>query len=117
MKTSPETDLLYLTHIQDCLHRITEYTEGGHEEFLTDLKTQDAVLRNLQTMAESTQRLSASLKSTAPDIQWNKIAGFRNALTHDYLGINLERVWLTIMDDLPPFEQQIYALLQSMNPA
>ena len=116
MKTSPETDLLYLTHIQDCLHRISEYTQGGHEEFLTDHKTQDAVLRNLQTMAESTQRLSASLKSTAPDIKWNKIAGFRNVLTHDYLGIILERVWLTITDDLPPFEQQIDFMLQSVNP-
>ena len=116
MKTSPETDLLYLTHIQDCPHRITEYTEGGHEEFLTDLKTQDAVLRNLQTMAESTQRLSASLKSTDPTIQWNKIAGFRDVLTHDYLGIVLERVWLTITDDLPPFERQIYSMLQSVNP-
>jgi uncharacterized protein with HEPN domain len=116
MKTSPETDLLYLTHIQDCLHRITEYTEGGHEEFLVDLKTQDAVLRNLQTMAEFTQRLSASLKSTDPEIEWGKIAGFRNVLTHDYLGIALERVWLTITDDLPLFEQQVYAMLQSVNP-
>ncbi len=116
MKTSPETDLLYLTRIQDCLHRIAEYTLGGHEEFLTDHKTQDAVLRNLQTMAESTQRLSASLKSTAPEVKWNKIAGFRNVLTHDYLGIILERVWLTIADDLPLFRQQIDTMMASMNP-
>ncbi len=101
MKTSPEDDLLYLTHIQDCLDRVARYTQGGREEFMADNKTQDAVLRNLQTMAESTQRLSASLKSTAPEIEWNKVAGFRNVLTHD---------------DLPAFKQRIEAMLVSMNP-
>lgn len=117
MTTSPETDLLYLTPIQDCLSRVAEYTQGGHEEFLMDHKTQDAVLRNLQMMAESTQRLSASLKSAALKVKWNKIAGFRNVLTHDYLGIILERVRLTITDDLPLFRQQIEAMSVSMNPA
>ena len=116
MTTSPETDLLYLTHIQDCLSRVAEYTQDGHEEFITDHKTQDAVLRNLQTRAESTQRLSASLKSTAPEVKWNKIAGFRNVLMHDYLGIILGRVWLTISDDLPLFRQQIEMMIVSMNP-
>lgn len=116
MKTSPETDLLYLTHIQDCLHRITEYTEGGHEEFLTDLKTQDAVMWNLQTMAESIQRLSTLIKSNDPEIEWGKIAGSRNVLAHNYLGVASECVWLTITDDLPPFERRVYAMLQSVNP-
>jgi uncharacterized protein with HEPN domain len=115
MKTSPETDLLYLTHIQDCLRRIAAYTKGGREEFMTDYKTQDAVLRNLQTMAESTQRLSTSLKSTVPEINWSKLAGLRNVLTHDYTGIILERVWQTL-EELPPFERQIDAMIQSVNP-
>lgn len=117
MTTSLEDDLLYLTHIQDCLNRVAEYTQDGREEFMADSKTQDAVLRNLQTMAESTQRLSASLKSTAPEIRWNKIAGFRNVLTHDYLGVKLDRVWLTITDDLPVLRQKIDAMLESTNPA
>ena len=95
--------------------RIAEYIPGGREEFMTDQKTQDAVLRNLQTMAESTQRLSASLKAATPEIKWSKIAGLRNVLTHDYMAIILERVWLTIADDLPAFRQQINAMLQGLN--
>jgi len=50
---------LYLIHIAECIARIEQYTEGGEAEFFSDPKTQDAVLRNLHTMAESTQRLSS----------------------------------------------------------
>ncbi len=51
------------------------------------------MLRNLQTLAESTQRLSDSVKMRYPQIEWRRIAAFRNILVHDYLGIDIERVW------------------------
>lgn len=79
---------------------------------LTDTKTSDAVLRNLQTLAESTQRLSEARKAAHPQIEWRAIAAFRNILAHDYLGINLEWVWETIVQDLPLLEQHITAMLR-----
>jgi len=93
-------DRLYLLHIAECIRKIQSYT-GGRESFFGDQKTQDAVLRNLQTMAESTQRLSDEFKARHPFTEWRKIAGFRNVLVHDYLGINLERVWEVVDRDLP----------------
>lgn len=57
-------DRLYLLHISESLERIEEYVVEGREAFFADRKTQDAVLRNLQTLAESTQRLSESLKAS-----------------------------------------------------
>jgi uncharacterized protein with HEPN domain len=54
---------LYLIHIRECIARIERYTAEGREAFLADTKTQDAVLRNFQTLAESSQRLSAALRS------------------------------------------------------
>jgi uncharacterized protein with HEPN domain len=56
-------DRLYLIHIFECLARIDRYTAEGKEAFMRDCKTQDAVLRNLQTLAESTQHLSSGLKT------------------------------------------------------
>ncbi|MBV9852004.1 MAG: DUF86 domain-containing protein [Armatimonadetes bacterium] len=105
MSDTAKDDRLYLTHIRECLARIAQYTQGGHDEFPADTKTQDAVLRNLQTMAESTQRLSESSKAAHPQVDWRGIAAFRNVLAHGYLSINLERVWQTFATDLPPFEQ------------
>ena len=72
---------------------------------------QDAVLRNLQTMTESTQRLSDTLKAAHPDVEWRRIIAFRNVLVHDYLGIDLERVWEIIQRDVPTFKGDISAML------
>ena len=54
---------------------------------------QDAVIRNLQVLAESTTRLSDESKASEPDIQWDLIRDFRNVLTHGYLKIDMELVW------------------------
>lgn len=109
-------DRLYLLHIRECLERVADYTGDGWEKFQTNLMAQDAVLRNLQIMGESTQRLSASLKSSQPNIQWQDIGAFRNRLVHDYQSINLAQIWQIIQEDLPAFEQQIEAMIQGMNP-
>lgn len=62
------------------------------------------MLRNLQILSESTQRLSEQVKIRFPQIPWARIAGFRNVLVHDYLGLRLERVWEVISNELPPLK-------------
>lgn len=68
---------------------------------------QDAVLRNLQTLAESAQRLAQPLKDTEPGIPWRSIAGFRNVLAHDYLAIDQAVVWSVVERDLPELASAI----------
>ena len=57
-------------------------------------------VEGMQTLAESTERLSEEFKSRHPQIPWRNIAGFRNILVHDYLGIKLQRIWEIIEVDL-----------------
>ena len=85
-------DRVYLAHILRCISRIEEYVAGEYGSFLSSPIVQDATLRNLQTMPESTQRLSDCLKARHPDVDWRALSGFRNVLVHDYLGIDLEFV-------------------------
>ncbi len=95
-------DTLYLIHIQECIGKIFSYTSGMKENnFLSSHLVQDAVLRNLQILAESTQRLSEEYKVMHSDIEWHKIAGLRNILVHDYLGVDMATVWAVIHNDLP----------------
>ena len=75
-------DFLYVSHILECVQAIEDYTANGHEFYLEDQKTQDATLRNLQVLAESTQKLSDEIKSKSPKIPWREISGFRNILVH-----------------------------------
>ena len=109
-------DALYLIHIRECLTRVDEYTSGGRDEFMDDTKTHDAVLRNLQTMGEATQRLSNALKAAYPEVDWSELAAFRNILVYNYRGMDLVQIWQIITDNLPLFRQQIEAMIVSMNP-
>jgi uncharacterized protein with HEPN domain len=88
VKLNPQTDLVLLEHIRERIGRIAEYTSRKRAAFYDSHLIQDAVLRNLQTIAESTQRLSNGLRATEPEVAWRAIAGFRNVLAHDYLEID-----------------------------
>lgn len=106
-------DRLYLIHIRECIERIDSYVSvDDKQKFLDSTLIQDAVLRNLQVLAESTQRLSDAAKESAGEVDWFKIAGFRNVLVHDYLGIDIEQVWNILEKDLPELKRHIEKLLQ-----
>jgi uncharacterized protein with HEPN domain len=107
-------DRVYLIHICECIERIEHYTEGGAEVFFSDTKTQDAVLRNLHTLSESTQRLSQALKASHPEGDWRGISGLGNILVHDYLGVNLVRVWEVIKRDLPDLKVKILGIMKEL---
>ena len=78
MNAGPEADRALLAHMRDGLDRIREYTAAERSRFDTSRLVQDAVIRNLQTLAESSQRLSSEIKDTEPRIPWRELAGFRN---------------------------------------
>lgn len=73
---------------------------------------QDAIVRNLQILSESTQRLSDEIKERESEIDWFKIAGFRNVLVHDYLGLDIERVWDILKKDMPVLKKAIQRMLE-----
>ena len=106
---------LYLIHILECIGRIDMYvTDCNREVFMGSPLIQDAVLRNLQVMAESIQRLTDDMKAAHPEIEWLKISGFRNLLAHDYLGVDIARIWLIIERDLPDLKNAVQAMLQEL---
>jgi uncharacterized protein with HEPN domain len=104
-------DSAYLRYILDCISRVEENVSAGKNEFMASHTLQDAVLRNLQTMAESTQRLSDELKESHPEIEWRYIAAFRNVLVHDYLGIDIERIWEVTQNEVQELKQAIHSML------
>jgi uncharacterized protein with HEPN domain len=87
-------DTFYLRYILECIHRVEEDTASGGDVFRASRTAQDAVVRNLQVLAESTQRLSDELKTRWSQVEWARIAVFRNVLVHDYLGLDMERIWV-----------------------
>jgi len=76
-------DKLYLIHMSECINRVSKYTTGGRNEFMSQSLIQDAVVRNLQVMAESSKRISDERKNRHLEVDWQGISGFRNILVHD----------------------------------
>ena len=68
MKMDTEADLGLLEHIRARIARIEEYTNRERSRFYDSHSVQDAVIRNLQTIAESTQRLSDGIRATEPEV-------------------------------------------------
>ncbi len=101
---------VYIEHMLECIQNIHEYIDCKESFFSTRL-IQDAVVRNLQIMAESSQRLSDDLKSQYDFIPWRAISGFRNILVHDYLGVDLDVIWSVIEQDVPALEKALEAML------
>jgi len=104
-------DRVYLEHIIDCIDRIDEYTQNDQFVFMNSAMVQDAVIRNLQTLSESTQKLSDKLKAEHPEINWKAISGFRNILVHNYLGLDLPQIWIVIENRLPQLRGNLEKLL------
>lgn len=86
-------DLVYVEHVLGCIARIESYTAGKKSVFVDSTLVQDAVVRNLQVLAESTQRISEAIKQKYPEVDWRGLAGFRNVLAHGYLGLDAQRIW------------------------
>jgi len=105
----PKDNSLYIDHMLECTERIDEYAIDK-EQFTQSRLVQDAVIRNLQILAESSQRLSKATKKQFPEIPWRSISGFRNILVHDYLGVDLELIWSVVDMELPNLQRVLLEL-------
>ncbi len=104
-------DRLYAIHINECIEKVALYTQNGRDAFVESTLIQDAVIRNLQTLAESAKRISESTKARYPEVEWARIIGFRNVLVHDYLGVDIEKIWDVVVIELPKLKEQALRLL------
>jgi uncharacterized protein with HEPN domain len=99
---SIRTDSEFLLDILNSIDRIEEYCNGmTYNDFQKDLKTQDAVVRNIEVIGEAVGRLSEETKNQLVNVPWSKIKSTRNRLIHNYFGINLDILWSIIKEDLP----------------
>lgn len=111
-------DKPYLLHIMDAILDIEKFMEGiTKKKFFENREKQYAVIRALEIMGEATKSLSAELKAEYPGIPWKTIAGMRDKLIHAYFGINLDRVWKAIKEDVPELKKQLFDILKGMEDA
>jgi len=105
---------VYFLHILEAITAIERYIKGLDEDkFKKNKLVQDAVIRNLEIIGEAAKNIPPNIRSKHPDIEWKRIAGMRDVLIHDYLGVDLERVWKVLENRIPDLKSKINKLIKN----
>ena len=105
----------YLLDLRGAAEETERFTKGMTlEEFLRDRKTSNAVIRSLEVMGEAAKKIPEEIRSRYPEIPWKRVAGMRDILIHEYHGVELEIIWKTIREELPPLHPLLEKMLQEL---
>jgi uncharacterized protein with HEPN domain len=105
-------DLAYVDHILKCIKKIRKYVRGvDKKDFSKNELLQDAIIRNFEVIGEASKKISPDFKKINFEIPWKEIAGMRDKLIHDYLGVDIEVIWKTIEHDLPILQKGLKNLV------
>ena len=108
------SDRVYLRHMLDAIQKIESYVAVGYEGFMSATHWQDAVIRQLEILGEATKRLSAEFRAQHDEVAWRRIAGLRDVLIHDYMGVDLGAVWEVTQQHLPVLKDQLTLILEEL---
>jgi uncharacterized protein with HEPN domain len=105
MKKDP---LVFVAHIQECIQDINTYTTGmDFETFLNNKMAQDAVVIKFEIIGEAAKNISTEFRELHANIPWKKMAGLRDKLIHQYMGVDLIAIWTTIEEVLPKLKSDL----------
>ncbi|MCX6580934.1 MAG: DUF86 domain-containing protein [Candidatus Aminicenantes bacterium] len=105
-----------LSDILEAIKRIRDYIlDMDYNSFLDDMKTRDAVVRNLEIIGEASKNIKDDFRNQYPDLPWKEMAGVRDKLIHHYFGINFEVVWTIIHEELPGVQENIDIILNTIS--
>ena len=108
----------YLKDILDSINDIEDFIRNmSFKEFKKDKKTINAVVRSIEVMGEATKNIPKALRNKHKEVPWKKIVGMRDKLIHEYFGIDVEILWKTVTEDIPPLKKFIQNLLESLTDA
>ena len=109
----PKEPIEYLKHIRDeCSYILSVSGKGlSKNDFLSDETIKRAVVRSLEIIGEATKKIPADFKVKYDSIQWKNMAGMRDRLIHDYIGVDYSIVWDVIKNKIPGLYNQIIRVI------
>lgn len=97
----------------EAAERVLEYTAGmSFEQFVTDRRTYDAVLRNFMVLGEAARNIPAEIRQKYPDLSWPQLIGFRNVLIHAYSVLDDDIIWEVVQIEMSSLLSQVREILR-----
>lgn len=106
---------VFLAHILQSIDLIEGYSQAKTmEEFIESPQLQDAIIRRIEIIGEAVKNLPEDFKKDHPEIEWQKIAGMRDVLIHQYFGVDLALTWDVVHSDIPDMMLKISRIIERM---
>lgn len=103
---------LFLEDILESIELIEKSAKNmTQEKFENNRDIQDATARRIEIIGEAVKNLPLSFRNKYPDVPWKDIVGMRDILIHAYFGVEINRVWNIVQNDLPKLKKQIQQIL------
>lgn len=107
-------DIVRLQHMVDAANEAISFVaDKSKTELERDRALALALVKSIEIVGEAASKISRELRSQSPDIPWADIIAMRNRLIHSYFDVNLDIVWQTVREELPPLLTQLEKLLAS----
>ena len=104
----------YVSDMIECCEKVGAYTTGlDREAFVSDGRTYDATLRNLEIIGEAATHVPKEVRAVHPEIPWRSLIATRNRLIHSYVTIDSDLVWSIVQDDVPTLLPTLRCLLKT----
>jgi uncharacterized protein with HEPN domain len=108
----------YTDYLQDILEAATKARQFVKDVDLEAFRANEekvfAVIRALEIIGEAAKNIPKSIRGRYPEIPWEDIVGMRNKVIHDYFGVDLEVIWKTLHEDLPPLQAAVAKILEDL---
>ncbi len=72
-----------------------------------------SLIRLIEVVGEAATRVTPEGQEKYPSIPWSQVVSMRNRLIHGYDQVDLNILWDTIEDDLPPLIAELEKILGS----
>ncbi len=105
----------YLQDIVDHADKAIRFVQGvSFDDFGDNEEKVFAVVKTLEINGEATRHLPKSMRDQYKAIPWKQVTGMRDRLSHEYFSIDIEVVWRTVHDDLPPLRDTAKKILEDL---
>lgn len=96
-------DAVRLRHMLDAAQEAAFFAQNKTRGSLdTDRQLVLSLVKSIEIIGEAAAKVTTKCREDFPQIPWRDIISMRNRLTHVYFDVNLDILWKTVVEDLPP---------------